>query len=125
LKQQKLLYYWGRYKTFVYVQKEIPEVKRLLINRSEGKKWFKKYFLTFGLGGFPKESKDLVFVMPLKYSKYIWGWPFRFMDKVHDAGAKLYLSINTDEEAQEYADFPVDGIVTDYIEIVGNYFKDK
>lgn len=125
LKQQKLLYYWGRYKTFAYVQKEIPAVKRLLINRSEGKKWFKKYFITFGLGGFPKESKDLVFVMPLKYSKYIWGWPYRFMKKVHDADAKLYLSIDTEEEAKKYADFPADGIVTDYIEIVGKYFKDK
>lgn len=125
LKQQKLLYYWGRQKTYAYIQKEIPAVKRLLVNRGEAKKWFKKYLITFGLGGFPKESKGLVFVMPPRYSKYIWGWPYRFIKKVHDADAKLYLFIDTEEETQRYADFPCDGIVTDYIEIVGKGFKDK
>lgn len=66
-----------------------------------------------------------MFVIPLKYSKYLWGWPYRFQKKVHDADAMLYLYIDTEEEAQEYADFPADGIVTDYIEVVGKYFGDR
>lgn len=125
LEQQKLFYYWGRYKTFACIQKEIPVVKRLLMNRSEGRKWFKKYFLTFGMSGFPEESKGLVLALRPEHTKYMWGWPYRFVKKVHDADAKLYLFIDTEEEAQRYADFPADGIVTDYIESVGKYFKDK
>ena len=123
--QQKLLYYWGTYKTYEVIQNETPAVKRLLANRGELKKWFKHYLLTFGLGEFPEESKDLVFTIPPKYRKYIWGWPYRFIKKVHDANAKVFLLIDTEEEAQKYADFPVDGIITDYIELVGTYFGDK
>ena len=78
-----------------------------------------------GLGGFPEQCKGLVFAIPPKYSKYIWGWPYRFIDKIHKAGAKLYLFVDTEEEAQKYADFPCDGIVTDYIEIAGEYFRGR
>ncbi|MBN2366057.1 MAG: glycerophosphodiester phosphodiesterase [Calditrichaeota bacterium] len=122
---QKLLFYWGTHKTYAYIQKEIPSIKRLLVNRGEIKKWFKNYFMTFGLSGFPEECKGLVFAIPPKYSKYIWGWPYRFIKKVHDADAKFYLYIDTEEEARKYADFPADGVVTDYIEIVGKYFKNE
>lgn len=125
LKQQESLYYWGRPKTFKYVQKEIPSVKRLLINRSEGREWFKKYFLTLGLAGFPEESKGLVFALRPEHTKYMWGWPYRFIAKVHKADAKLFLYLDTEDEVKKYVDFPVDGIVTDYIEIVGKHFKDK
>ena len=125
MEQQKLLYYWGRSKTYAYIQNEIPSVKRLLVNRGEIKKWFKHYSITLGLGKFPDECKGLVFAIPPKYSKYILGWPYRFMKKLHDADAKLYLYVDTEEEARKYADFPSDGIVTDYIEIVGKYFKTK
>jgi len=125
LEQQKLLYYWGHNKTYAYIQNEIPSVKRLLVNRGEIKKWFKNYFITLGLGEFPDECKGLVFAIPPKYSKYIWGWPYRFIKKLHDADAKFYLFIDTEEEAQKYADFPSDGIVTDYIETIGKYFKNN
>ena len=125
MEQQKLLYYWGRSRTFAYIQNEIPAVRRLLVNRGEIKQWFKKYFITLGISGFPEECKDLVIVLPPEYTKYIWGWPYRFIKKLHDAGAKLYMYIDTEEEARKYADFPSDGIVTDYIEIVGKYFKAK
>ena len=31
--------------------------------------------------------------------------------------------IDTQEDARKYLDLPVDGIVTDYIETVGTYFR--
>ncbi len=61
--------------------------------------------------------------MPPKYTKIIWGWPYRFLKRVQDAGAKFYLMIDTEEDAKRFADLPVDGIITDYIEVVGKYFK--
>jgi len=87
------------------------------------KKWFKHYLLTFGFGGFPDDSQGYVMAMPPKYLKILWSWPYRFLNKVHDAGAKFYLMIDAEEDAQKYANFPVDGIVTDYIEVVGETFK--
>ncbi len=48
-----------------------------------------------------------------------------YKNALKDIIEKQVSSDDTDEEAQEQADFSVDGIVIDYIEIVGNYFKDK
>lgn len=121
--QQELLYYFGRKDTYNYIKKEIPSLKRLFCNRGQMKKWFKRYLLTFGLSGFPEESRGYVIGMPPRYLKLIWGWPYRFLNKVHDAGAKFYFVIDTEEDAQKYANYPVDGIVTDYIEVVGKYYK--
>jgi len=122
--QQDRFFYWGREKTFKYINTEIPTVKRLFCNRGQMKKWFMRYLLTLGLNGFPTESSGYVFGMPPKYLKILWGWPYRFLNKVHDAGAKFYLMIDSEEDAKKYADFPVDGIVTDYIEVVGKYFEE-
>ncbi|MBL7095772.1 hypothetical protein ISS22_17630 [candidate division KSB1 bacterium] len=120
--QQNRFYYWGREKTFKYINAEIPNVKRLFCNRGQMKKWFKRYLLTFGFGGFPDESQGYVIGMPPKYLKILWGWPYRFLNKVHKADAKFYLMIDKAEDAKKYASFPVDGIMTDYIEVVGKYY---
>ena len=86
------------------------------------KKWVFTYFFTCGLSGFPVESKGIAIGLPPKYAKLLPGWPYRFMNKIEQAGAKFYLLIDTKEEMQTYRSFPVNGIVTDYIEIVGSYF---
>jgi glycerophosphoryl diester phosphodiesterase len=121
--EQNRFYYWGREKTFSYIKSEIPSIKRLFCNRKQMKKWFLQYLLTFGLSDFPKESEGYVFAMPPKYFKFLWGWPYRFLKKVHKANAKFYLMIGEENDAKKYADIPVDGIVTDYIEVVGKYFR--
>jgi hypothetical protein len=53
---------------------------------------------------------------------FIWGWPYRFLRKAGEADVRFYLLIDTEEEVQAYGDAPVDGVVTDYIEVVGKYF---
>ena len=40
------------------------------------------------------------------------------------AEARFYLMVDTEEDARAYSDIPVDGIITDYIEIVGKYYDD-
>lgn len=124
-KQQELFYYWGREKNYQYIKNEIPQIKRLFCNRKQMKKWFMKYLITFGLSGFPEESRGYVMGMPPKYTKLIWGYPYRFLNKVHEADAKFYLMIDSKEEAKKFAGSPVDGIVTDYIEVVGEFFALK
>jgi hypothetical protein len=46
------------------------------------------------------------------------------LDSVHDAGAEFYLYIDSAEDAERYRDMPVDGIVTDYIEVIGPYYRE-
>lgn len=121
--QPERLTYWGPEKSLAYIHKELPAIKRLICTRGQMKRWFKRYLLTFGLAGFPEESRGLVLGMPPKYRRLVWGWPYRFLNRVHDAGAKFYLMIDSEAEAKKFADFPCDGIITDYIEIVGKHFS--
>ena len=120
--QQKLLYYWGPDKTYEYVNSTIPSVTRLFGTRPRVKKWFMRYVFTFGLSGFPEESRGMVIGVPPEYTRLLWGWPYRFLEKVSASGAKFYLLIDTEEDAEALLGIPVDGIVTDYIEIVGKYY---
>jgi len=41
---------------------------------------------------------------------------------VREAGARFYLMVDTEKDAQAFSDIPVDGIVTDYVEMVGKYY---
>lgn len=59
--------------------------------------------------------------MPVEYTKYIWGWPYRFLKKIYDAEARFYVFINTKDELKQVSDIPLDGIVTDHIEELGRH----
>lgn len=120
-KQQKLVYYWGPDETYEYLKTRTP-VTRLFATRRQIKQWMLRYVLSFGLYRFPPESKGLVFGAPVRYAKLLWGWPKMFLKKVHAAGARFYLMVDTEKEALKYQNAPVDGIITDYIEVVGKYF---
>jgi len=121
--QQRRLYYWGPPEIATYVQQEIPAVTPLFANRDQAKACLLPYLLTVGLREFPEGCRELGLGMPPSYGKFIAGWPYRFLQKIAEADARFYLMIDTAAEAQEFADVPVDGIVTDYIEVVGKYYN--
>ena len=123
--QQARMTYWGRDRTLALIQRRVPAVKKLLMNRGEGKRWLKSYLLGLGLRGFPTESRGLVIALRPEHTKYIWGWPHRFIHKVHEAGAQFYLFIDEKEDAKKYDDLPMDGVITDAIERVGPIFHHR
>jgi glycerophosphoryl diester phosphodiesterase len=123
-KQQGLLYYWGPEETYEYVQGAIPAVTRLVGIRPQVKACMMPYWLTLGLVGFPEACQGLGIGLPPEYTRLAWGWPYRYLQNVEEAGARFYLMIDTEEDAGVYQDIPVDGIITDYIEIVGKYYDD-
>ncbi|MBN1430161.1 MAG: hypothetical protein JXB07_17460 [Anaerolineae bacterium] len=120
--QQSLLYYWGTEKTYQYLHSKVPSVTRLFCNRSQMKQWILPYLLTAGIADIPPESKGYVMALTPQYTHFVWGWPYRFLGKVSDAEAKFYLFVDTEEDAQSFLDIPVDGIVTDRIDLVGKYY---
>jgi len=120
--KQELLYYWGRPDNYLLLKQEAPAVKRLFMTRREGKKCFLHYLVTLGLSGFPEESRGLVLVLRPKHTRYMWGWPYRFIRHIHNAGASFYLYLDTAEDAKKYAHLPLDGVVTDSVAQVAPYF---
>jgi glycerophosphoryl diester phosphodiesterase len=122
VEQQELLYHWGPPEITEYIQQEIPTIIRLFGNRPQVKACLMPYLLTAGLRGFPETCEGLGVGMPTQYVKFVVGWPYKFLNKLSEANAKFYLMVDTEEEAQAFLDMPVDGIVTDYIEVLGKYY---
>jgi glycerophosphoryl diester phosphodiesterase len=121
--QQERISYWGPEETFTYIHAQLPAITRLFGTRQNVKSWVLGYLLALGLSGFPEESQGLVLAAPPEILVFLWGWPYRFLQRVSRAGAGFYLMVDTAEDARRYQGTPVDGIVTDYIEVVGPYFR--
>jgi glycerophosphoryl diester phosphodiesterase len=117
------LYYWGPPDTFAHIRQELPTITRLVGIRSEVKECFLPYLLTLGLAGFPEQCRGMGLGLPPEYVRLAWGWPYRFLDAAHGAGLRVYLLIDTAQDAQQLDQFPVDGFITDYIEVVGPYLQ--
>jgi glycerophosphoryl diester phosphodiesterase len=119
--QQALLYYWGPEEVYEYVHREIPAITRLLANRPVAKRCLFPYVATLGLAGFPEDCRGEGLGLPAQYVRLVWGWPYRLLRKASRAGVRFYVLVDTEEDARAISGIPVDGIVTDYIEVVGPY----
>ena len=123
--QQGLLYYWGPEETYQYVHGEIPALTRLVGIRPQMKACLMPYWLTLGLVGFPEACQGLGIGLTPAYTRLAWGWPYRFLRALQEADARFYLMVDTEDDARAYSDIPADGIITDYIEIVGMYYENQ
>jgi len=122
-KQRKNIYYWGSKEIGDYIKEEIPEINRLLANRAEMKTCIIKYVSSFGLLGFGEECQGLAVGMTRQYSKYMWGWPINFIKKAREKNSPVYLVVDTPDDVEWAKNLPVDGIITDHIELVGSEFR--
>ena len=123
--QQGLLYYWGPEETYTYVRDRVPAVTRFFGQRPQVKHCLLPYLATLGLSGIPQDCRGLGVGLPVEYTKYAWGWPYRFLEGLSDAGLRFYLMVDSQEDARAFADIPADGVVTDWIQEVAPYFRDR
>ena len=121
--QQKLLYLWCEDGAYRYIHRRLPRITRLILPRNQQKTFFKSYLFRLGFGHIPGRYKHQGIGLPTHYTKYIWGWPNRFLGKVYDADMRFYLYLNTVDEAEQYSNLPLNGIVTDHIEVLGKIYK--
>ena len=120
--QQELLYYWGPEQTYVHVHHQVPAVTRFFGQRPQVKRCLLPYLATLGLSGIPEECRGLGVGLPVEYTKYAWGWPYRFLEGLSGADLRFYLMVDSEEDARAYADIPADGVVTDWIQVVAPYY---
>jgi glycerophosphoryl diester phosphodiesterase len=119
--QRRNIYLWTHDETYEYIHNLIPDITRLFLPRQHQKKFFKSYILSFGLEVVGSDYKNQGLGLPIAYTKYLWGWPYRFLDKIYDAEARFYLFVNTEDELKRISGIPLDGIVTDHIEVLGKH----
>lgn len=79
--------------------------------------------LTFGLGGFPEACRGESLGLPAQYVRLAWGWPYRFLRSTSRAGVRFYVIVDSAEDAEAISGIPVDGVITDYIEAIGEYYE--
>lgn len=93
----------------------------------------KQYILKGWMGIFPKECKNISFMVPthmkksgIPVTKLIWGWPDKFVERVHANNSKVYaFGINSREELDKIAGAEFDGIVSSKIETIGSDISNK
>lgn len=120
--QQANLFYWGPLETLKIIQRKIPGFYRLIPEPMKMRRWMYRYILTLGFAGFPEEVNRKALVLPTKYIKIIPGWPERLMRKIKKAGGRLFVYVDTREEAWRIRGLPIDGIVTDHLDRVSGVF---
>lgn len=117
--QRSRLYVWTGPDHLKTIQSAFPEINPFFLLYQEAKTYFIPFLVSFGLLRVPEEFRGRVIAIPARYVRYVWGWPYRFIDSVHKSGLEFYLMLDTEEDARKFKDIPVDGYITDFIEIVG------
>lgn len=119
--EQKNIYLWSPDVAFEYVHSRLPNITRLLLPFDHQKKFFITYLLTIGMMHVDDAYKDQGLALPIKYIKFMWGWPNRFLDKIYGAGARFYLVVNDPVDLHSISGIPLDGIITYNIEKLGQH----
>lgn len=52
---------------------------------------FKNYLAIGWTGHMPEACRHTVMLMPINYARYVWGWPQRFVARMHDVGSEVYV----------------------------------
>lgn len=125
VENRKRLFYWGPKETYQTIRLEAPEITRLFPSRGEIKNTILPYVLSAGILDFAKVGTGLNLGMNRKISRCLWGWPYRFLEKAHRNNNGIFLMVDTIADARYFENVPADGIVTDFIEIIGPYFREK
>ncbi|MGL4791775.1 MAG: glycerophosphodiester phosphodiesterase family protein, partial [Anaerotignaceae bacterium] len=55
------------------------------------KKALLKYELLGWTGYIPKEIKNMELHIPIKYAKFLWGWPHKFVDRMDSVNTNIVI----------------------------------
>lgn len=120
VERRKQIFYLGNPGPFAVLHQAVPDIRRLFAGGAEIRRCGKQLLLRLGFGGLPAACRVDGIALPEGYLWAVPGWPNDFLSKASAAAVPVYvLDINTVKEAEDIAHLPINGIVTDRIEIVG------
>lgn len=95
----------------------------------------KRYILAGWLGRIPAGCRDTIILVPMNYGFLLWGWPNRFVERMHAVGTEVYIigpyekgdpgtaGVDTLEEVARLPKRFPGGVWTNRIELVGPALK--
>jgi len=122
--QRKNIYLFSDDKQYEILKQEIPEVQKIFPTRREAKDCIPQYLAMLFSGSISKACGKYAFGIPASYLKYVPGWPNLFLSKARQSNLKVYvIDVDTLESFEKIRGLPIDGIVTNRIEIIGPRLK--
>ena len=123
--QRKNIYFFSGDKQHEMLKQEVPEVQRIFPTRKRTKDCVPQYLAMLFSGSISQSCGKYAFGIPMGYLKYVPGWSSNlFLVKAREAGLKVYvIEVDTKEDVQQLQNLPLDGIVTNRIEIIGPILK--
>jgi glycerophosphoryl diester phosphodiesterase len=122
--QHQNIYFLSGDEQFSLLQKEVPEVQRILPSRNEIKGCTFNYLGMLFSGKISESCNRNAFVVPARYLKYIPGWPSLFLLQARQANLKVYVGdVDTPKDLEEVKGLPINGIVTNRIEVISSLLE--
>ncbi|HEY9840632.1 MAG: glycerophosphodiester phosphodiesterase family protein [Candidatus Sericytochromatia bacterium] len=118
--QRRRLYYDGTIEEFALLQEEAPEVQKYMYDRKDIMACLPSYLGMLLTGQLDGPCSVSIIAFPYSLLGRIPGWPHLILAKAHTAGLKVYVSdVDSETELGKVRDLPLDGIVTNRIEVIG------
>lgn len=124
--QRKNIYLFSADKLYGQLKQEISEVQKIFPTRKEGKECLPQYLTMLFSGNVSHSCNKYAIGAPARYLKHVPGWPDLVLNKAREAGLKVYVAdVDTKEELAQVKDLPIDGVITNRIEIIGPLLHQK
>ena len=118
--QRANIYLFSGEEQYKLLKQDIPEVRKIFPTRQEVKACMAEYLSMIVSGEVSLECGKYALSIPVKYLKYVPGWPSFFLSQAHRASLKIYaIEVDTPEDLAKVKGVPIAGIVTNRIEIIG------
>jgi glycerophosphoryl diester phosphodiesterase len=122
--KQRNVVYWGDRQGYALVRAKAPAIGVRLMTVEEMMACRRALMLRAGLGSLPGACRTGVMIIPSDnlrpwYARIALGWPSRFLAKVSAAGCHIFIATDSPAEAVALSRLPIDGIMTDRIQVVG------
>ncbi|ABW30358.1 glycerophosphodiester phosphodiesterase family protein [Acaryochloris marina] len=102
----------------------VPELQKLFPTRREAKACAPQYLSMVFSGEISKACRQCALGIPSKVLPYVPGWPGLFLTKAQEANLKVYvIEVDTPEAFAQLKGLPLDGIITNRIEVIGPMLK--
>ena len=118
--QRKRLYWYGDRRPYARLQQIGPDITKQFPFPDEMRSCAKSEWLHLGFGELPQACHLSSMGVPDRYLWLLPGWPNDFLRKSAAAHIPFYVTeVDSVEEAKQLAQLPIDGIMTNRIEVIG------
>jgi glycerophosphoryl diester phosphodiesterase len=131
--RRQLIAVYGGAKPVAVIRERVGDI--ITMSRSTLKTCLISYAMIGWSGAIPESCERTLIAIPLNYTKWIWGWPNRFVQRMRSVGSAVFVLGNYSGEAAQGIDSLADleslpkdyegGIWTNEVELIGTALSER